>query len=266
VLSVRDDAALESYELLLEPADRADPRDGAVQVARATLYAALAGSGHAQAVEAVGWADEHLLRAIAIDGADAVARLSRAQLVSAAGEAEAALGMALALAGDLRAGAAVAQPDRLPLVDSLAWRTRRQAAILSGEDPRPELSRLTLVATLRLAATLSGDDLEARAALLTEAVELSGDDPVVRMELAICLLSLRPAEAVAHSAHVVVRLPINVVGWQLHARALTMAGRTADAVAFTAACERTAQRVQVDAGLLDSLRAITAPLASPLVA
>jgi hypothetical protein len=45
-----------------------------------------------------------------------------------------------------------------------------------------------------------------------------------------------------------------------------MAGRTADAVAFTAACERTAQRVQVDAGLLDSLRAITAPLASPLVA
>jgi len=261
-LSVRDDAALESYELLLDAADRANPSDGAVQVARATLYAALAGRGHPQGVEAVGWADEHLLRAIAADPGDAVARLSRAQLVSAAGQAEAGRAMALAVAEDLRAGRAAAQPDRLPVVDGLAWRTRRQPAILSGEDPRPELSRLTLVAALRLAASLTDSDLEARASLLGEALEHAHGDPVVRMELAICLIALRPAEAVEHSARVVADLPINVVAWQLHARALVSAGRAEEARAFVATCVRTARRVHVDAGLLDALRAIAPPLAA----
>ncbi|UGS38014.1 glycosyltransferase [Capillimicrobium parvum] len=261
-LSVRDDEVPESCELLLDPADRIDPSDGAVQVARAALYAALAGSGHPQAAEAVGWADEHLLRAIAADPGDAVARLSRAQLVSAAGQPEAGRAMALALADDLRAGRATAQPDRLPIVDTLAWRTRRQVPILSGADPRPDLSRLTLVAALRLAATLTADDLETRAALLAEALDRSGEDPVVRMELAICLLGLRPAEAVLHSAEVVERLPINVVGWQLHARALVSAGRPGEARAFVADRLEVTGRVRVDEGLLEGLHAIIAPLAA----
>jgi hypothetical protein len=241
-------------ERLLDAAEQAAPADGAVQVHRARLYAALAASGGPQAADALGWAGEHLDRALALDPGDAVARLALAQLRRQAGDAAGARALATALATDVERGVAVAQPDRVALDEPLGERIARQADVLAGGDPRPALTRRVAVATLRLAAETCADDPAGRAALLDRALALAGGAAPVRLELGMALLGVDPRAALPHSTQLLAERPLNGAVWLLHAYALALSGQADAARAFAAACGALAQRVRIDPGLLDRLR------------
>lgn len=261
-LSVEPTATdLTGHERLLDAAEQADPGDPASQVARARLYAFIFARQDERAAAALRWSDDHLRRALELDPRDAVARLCRAQLVAAVEAGPRAAAMALELAGDLRAGRAVAHADRIPIQDPLSEQVQRQRAILADGDPRRDLTRLTLVRALRLAATCTPEP-RPRAELLTEAVALAPEDPSIRLDLAVCCFSLAPVTALAHTRLLIADQPINPAVWMLHAHALVAAGRHEEAVAFGAHVERLAERVQVDADHLARVRAAVA-LARP---
>ncbi|HEY8583940.1 MAG TPA: glycosyltransferase [Capillimicrobium sp.] len=248
---------LGGVERLLDDAETAHPDDPAVQVHRARLYAFLFARRDERAATALRWSDDHLRRALELDPRDAVARLCRAQLVAAVQPGERARTMALELADDLRAGRAVARADRIPILDPMGEQILRQRAILADRDPQRELSRLTLVRALRLAAECS-EDPGPRAELLTEAVALAPDDPSIRLDLVVCCFSLAPETAIAHTRLLLASQPINPAVWMLHAHALVAAGRHEEAASFGAEVELLAARAQVDDEHLRRVRAAVA--------
>jgi hypothetical protein len=252
-ISVADPDALSGYEQALDRAERND-RDGAgIQLAFACLYATLAGAGHPRGPEAVVWAAEALERAARQDPADAIVALGRAQLMHALGDHDLAHVLASQLVVDILARRMVARPDRLPLVDSVAWRAARQEALLVEDDPTPELTRLALIETLKLAAD-SCAVAEQRADHLAAALAASAGNATLRLRLAIALLACDPAAAVAHTALVLRDLPINGVAWTAHASALHASGQVAEAASFVAERLQTARRIDVPEALLTQLR------------
>jgi hypothetical protein len=162
---------------------------------------------------------------------------------------------------DLLAHRAVARADRQPLVDATAWRRQRQDAILAGDVPTHELSRLTLVEALKLSACADADPAR-RANTLAFALAASGGDASVRLKLAIALLACDPPAALAHTRIVLEDLPLNVVGWTAHAHALVAAGAPGEAETFVQACVAFAHRVTVDPAQLEQLSAVVTPVAA----
>jgi tetratricopeptide (TPR) repeat protein len=252
-LSVADTEALAGYEVALDRAERNDPRDAGIQLAYAVLYCTLAGSGHPQGPAALVWAGEALERAARHDPTDAVVALARAQLLHALGDLEIAHALARRLVVDILARRMVARPERLPLIDTIAWRAARQEALLAQDDPEPELTRLVLVETLKLAADVCATP-EERADHRAAATAAAGGDPATRLRLAIALLACDPPAALPHTEIVVRELPINAAGWNAHARALAAGGRLDEAARFVADRLELARRVHVPEPMLEQLR------------
>lgn len=259
-LSVADLEALAGYEIALSRAELNEPDEPSIQLAFAVLYSTLAEAGHPQGPQAIIWAGEHLERAIRHDPRDAVVALARAQLMHALGDLPVAHAMARALIVDILARRSVARADRLPLIDSVGWRAARQEALLVEEDPEPELTRLVLIETLKLAAD-SCSVGEERANHLAAALAASAGDARVRLRAAIALLAVDPATALVHSERVVRDLPINGVGWTAHARGLVACDRLDEAAAFVAQRLELARRVFVPEPMLAQLRASVPELA-----
>jgi hypothetical protein len=226
--SVADAAAAPGYEIAIDRSATETPGDAGDHLALAATYLQIAGSDHPQAGDALLWTGEALDAATRLDPACATGALARAQLMLLLEHRDLARTLADQLVVDLLAHRAVARADRQPLVDATAWRRQRQDAILAGDDPTDELTRLTLVEALKLSACADADPAR-RANTLAFALAASGGDASVRLKLAIALLACDPPAALAHTRIVLEDLPLNVVGWTAHAHALVAAGAPAEA-------------------------------------
>jgi hypothetical protein len=254
-LSVADPVVAPTYAAVLRAA--ADGPAEALALAKAQLL--IAQSAGPDAGPVLGRAAAALDDATRQDPQCATSALSSAQLLRQIGEPAQAHRRAFAVAEALDAGTAVGRPDRLPLVDTIPWRRRRQDVLQAGTDPQPGLSRLLLVEALELAAKTTDDPVR-RAQLLATALRESADPaPAIRLRLAIALLRYQPAAALEHTQIVVTELPLSTLGWTAHTHALLAAGRPADAHAFVADRHQLAERITTDPTALAQLDAIVAP-------
>jgi hypothetical protein len=253
-VSVADPAVAPGYAAVL----RATPGGAAGALALAGAELLVAQAAGPDAGPAVARAAAALDDAGRQDPQCATTTLANAQLLQLVGQAEGAHAQAFALAEAIADGAAVARPDRLPLVDAIPWRRDRQDILHADPDPEPALSRRLLVEALELAAKTTDDPVHRSRLLATALRESATPAPALRLRLAIALLAYRPAAALEHTEIVVAELPLSTLGWTAHAHALLAADRPEDALAFVADRHELAQRITTDPAALAQLDAIVA--------